>query len=65
MNDVVGLAECLHLCTELQRQFESDCVIPPDALGGEMRPAYERVREKQLAALKAVKYQLCAVLNNP
>lgn len=65
MNDVVGLAECLDLCEALQRQMESDCQIPPDCLGGEMRPAYERVRENQLVALKSIYYQLCALLDNP
>ena len=63
MNDVVGLAECLRLCVNLERQIENDCLIPSDALGGEMRSAYERVRAKQLADLRAIKYRLYDLLD--
>lgn len=61
MNDVAGLAECLRLCVRLEREMENDCLIPPDALGGEMRPAYERTRAKQLADLRAIKHSLYAL----
>ena len=63
MNDIVGLEECVRLCVSLQRQLEDDCIVPPDALGGEMRPAYEKVRENQLAAIKAIRYQLYELLD--
>ena len=63
MNDITGLAECLNLCVKLERQLENDCLIPPDALGGEMRPTYERAREKQLADLKEIKHHLYALLD--
>ena len=65
MNDLAGLAECLDLCAKLQRQLESDCQIPPDALGGEMRPMYEQARENHLAELKSIRYQLCTLMDRP
>ena len=54
MNERVALQECAELCEELRRQMENDCQLPPYSLGGEMRPAYERAREEDLAVMREV-----------
>lgn len=58
MEAEVILKRCIDQAEQLKRQIQSDCEVPPNCLGGEMLPAYEKVREYQLAIIKNVCNQL-------
>ena len=58
MENVTILKICIDQAEQLKRQIQSDCQLPPNCLGGQMRREYEKNREYQLAIIKNVCDQL-------
>lgn len=58
MEAEVILKKCIDQAEQLKRQIQSDCEVPPNCLGGEMLPTYEKVREHQLKQIKTICNQL-------
>lgn len=54
MEEDLVLSECIATATQLQRQIQSSCQVPPNCLGGQMLQAYEKAREHQLAIIKII-----------
>ncbi len=58
MEEDLVLSECIATASQLQRQIQSSCQVPPHCLGGQMLSAYEKAREHQLAIIKSICNQL-------
>lgn len=52
------IKKCIEECENIARKMEKSCQVPNGCLGGEMLPAYIKLRESQLAAIKNICNQL-------